>query len=87
MRPPPEVPTTPSLIRMRVSGSVPAEQWNRMGTKILPKLRAGRDLRIEVEFSIDLESKAVADMRTDLRQVLDDLGLGGSLSIDTSGGA
>lgn len=87
VRPPPEPPTTPSLIRLRVSGTVPAEQWNRMGTKILPKLRSGKDLKIEVAFSIDLESKAVADMRTDLRQVLDDLGLGGALSIDTSGGA
>ncbi|MGE3776317.1 MAG: DUF499 domain-containing protein [Pirellulaceae bacterium] len=82
-----EPPTTPSLTRLRISGAVPAEQWNRMGTKILPKLRAGKDLRIDVSFSIELDTKSVADMRADLRQVLEDLGLTGTLRIDTSGGA
>jgi len=85
--PPPEPPSAPSLTRLRISGTVPAEQWNRMGTKILPKLRAGKDLRIDVSFSIDLDTKSVVDMRSDLRQVLEDLGLAGTLQIDTSDGA
>jgi hypothetical protein len=82
--PPVELPPTASLTRLRVSGMVPAEQWNRLGTKILPKLRAGKDLKIEVAFSIDLESKAMGEIRSDLRQVLDDLGLQAVLQIDTS---
>lgn len=85
--PPPTPPVTPTLTRMQVSGTVPAEQWNRMGTKILPKLRAGKDLRIDVAFSIDVDSNAVGDMRADLRQVIEDLGLEGALRIDTSSGA
>lgn len=86
--PPPEPPATPTLTRLQVSGSVPAEQWNRMGTKILPKLRAGgADLRIDVSLSIDVDSKAVGDVRADVRQVIEDLGLNGALRIDTSSGA
>lgn len=77
----------PSLTRLRISGTVPAEQWNRMGTKILPKLRAGKDLRIDVSFSIDVDTKSVGEMRSDLRQVLDDLGLAGAIRIDVSDGA
>jgi len=84
---PPERPTAPSLTRLRVSGTVPPEQWNRMGTKILPKLRAGKDLRIDVSFSIDIEMKSVEELRSDLRQVLEDLGLVTAIRIDVSDGA
>jgi hypothetical protein len=31
---------------LRLSGSIPPEVWNRLGTKILPKLRSGSDLKI-----------------------------------------
>ena len=32
------------------------EIWNRLGTKILPKLRAGADLKIGLEFSVAVSS-------------------------------
>lgn len=83
---PPERPSSPSLTRMRISGTVPAEQWNRMGTKILPKLRSGKDLRIDVSFSIDVDTKAVGEMQSDLGQVFEDLGLGSAIRIDVSDG-
>jgi len=33
-------------------GAVPPEVWNRLGTKILPKLRSGSDLKVVIEFSV-----------------------------------
>jgi hypothetical protein len=43
---------TASTRTLRLSGTVPPEVWNRLGTKILPKLRAGSDLKIGLEFSV-----------------------------------
>src|SRR5262249_51756914 len=52
---PPPGPST-STRTLCVSGSVPAEVWNRLGTKILPKLRSGSDLKIGLEFSVTVSA-------------------------------
>lgn len=54
---------------------VPAEVWNRLGTKILPKLRAGTDLRIGVDFTVTVSADAASALEAELRQILQDLGL------------
>lgn len=36
---------------LRLVGTVPREVWNRLGTKLLPKLQAGSNLQIGVDFS------------------------------------
>jgi len=35
---------------LRLVGDVPPEIWNRLGTKVLPKLRAGDGLRVGEEY-------------------------------------
>ena len=35
---------------------MPPEGWNRLGTKILPKLRSGDDLSVGIEFSVSVGS-------------------------------
>jgi hypothetical protein len=67
---------------LRLIGSVPPEVWNRLGTKILPKLRAGSELRIGVDFSVTVASGAATGLAIELRQVLEDLGLGETVHID-----
>jgi len=57
-----------------VSGKVPSELWNRLGTRILPKLRVGSDLKIAVDLSVSVDSASAANLQTELRQILDDLG-------------
>ena len=52
--PGPEPTGQPSTIRLR--GTVPPEVWNRLGTKLLPKLRAGKELKVEVDFSVKIEN-------------------------------
>ena len=60
---------------LRLSGTVPPEVWNRLGTKVLPKLRSGDDLSVGIDFSVSVSSQFARNLETDLQQILDDLGL------------
>jgi hypothetical protein len=94
--PEPSPPTTPtpgptpgsgseptSLMRtLRLSGSVPPEVWNRLGTKILPKLRSGSELKIGLEFTVKVSADSANSMATELRQILQELGLAESVKVE-----
>jgi len=73
---------TPTAAVVRVSGSVPPELWNRLGTRVLPKLRSGDELKITVSFEVSVQSASADDLRAQLRQILSDLGLEGSVSVE-----
>ena len=60
---------------LRLKGTVPPEVWNRLGTRILPKLLSGADLSVDVEFSVRVDERLVDDFQYELRQALTDLGL------------
>ncbi|HOE31194.1 MAG TPA: DUF499 domain-containing protein [Planctomycetota bacterium] len=59
----------------RIVGKVTPEIWNRLGTRILPKLRAGTDLQVGIDLSVTVESGVAKTFESDIRQILDDLGL------------
>jgi hypothetical protein len=67
---------------LRLVGTVPPEIWNRLGTKIIPKLKSGTDLKIGVDFSVTLNAESVRSIESELRQVLEDLGLTGKIKIE-----
>ena len=67
---------------LRVSGNVPPEIWNRLGTKLLPKLRSGSDLRVSVDFRVTADAKMAKSLADDLRQILSDLGLADEVGVD-----
>ena len=67
---------------LRLVGTVPPEIWNRLGTKIIPKLKSGSNLKIGVDFSVTLSADSVRSMESDLRQILEDLGLKGKIQIE-----
>ena len=69
---------------LRLAGTVPPEVWNRLGTKMLPKLRSGDDLTVGIEFSVSVSSQFVQNMETDLQQILDDLELGDRVRVERS---
>ena len=73
---------TPATRTLQVRGQIPLEVWNRLGTRILRKLRAGTHLRIAIDFSIAVPKEQAANLEKDLRQSLDDLGLGGNVRVD-----
>ena len=67
---------------LRLVGTVPPEVWNRLGTKVLPKLRSGDDLSVGIEFSVSIGSAFAQNMETELNQILADLGLGERIKIE-----
>jgi hypothetical protein len=77
----PEPTLVPKVRTFRISGDVPPEIWNRLGTKILPKLRSGADLKIGIEFSVTIDRQLEKTFEADLKQILEDLGLTGRIQL------
>jgi hypothetical protein len=69
-------------VTLNVRGSIPPEIWNRLGTKLIPKLRSGSELTAQVNFSVTLDGKAVASFEAEVRQILEDLGIQGHLKVE-----
>src|SRR5215510_4266486 len=67
---------------LRLVGTIPPEVWNRLGTKVLPKLRTGNDQRVNVDLSVSLNTDLVRSMVSELRQILQDLDLEDRLRIE-----
>ena len=74
------LPGSETLV-VRVKGTIPPELWNRLGTKVLPKLRAGKDLKVGVEISVTVDSSTAAGVMTDLNQILKELGVAESVIV------
>jgi hypothetical protein len=67
---------------IRLVGTVPPEMWNRLGTRILPKLRSGADLKVGVEFSVTVNSAVAESLASELRQIVQELGLVGTVRFE-----
>lgn len=67
---------------LHITGSIPPEVWNRLGTKLLPKLRSGSALRLGLDFTVDLDADQVATFQAELRQVLQDLNVAQTVRIE-----
>ena len=70
---------------LRLVGTVPPEVWNRLGTKILPKLRAGSDLRIGLVFTVTVKADTEGSLAAELQQILQELGLGEAVRVEEGG--
>ena len=84
-KPGPEPP--PLTLRRQPFGfpaPCPPEVWNRLGTKILPKLRSGEDLSVGIDLSVSVNSQTAQYMQTELQQILNDLGLGDRVRVERS---
>ena len=66
---------------LRLVGTLPPEVWNRLGTKLISKLRSGNDLKIEVGFSVSIDARLAASFEAELSQILEDLGLASRVTI------
>ncbi len=78
--PEPHPAATP--VRLRVSGTVPPESWNRLGTRVIPKLRSGEGLTVDVEFRVEIMASMAASVAADLRQALAELDLEERVSVE-----
>ena len=79
---PPTPPGPQARKTLRLHGDIPPEVWNRIGTRLLPKLRSARDLKVGVAFDLTADGRGSAALLADLRQVLDDLQLSDRIQID-----
>jgi hypothetical protein len=68
--PEPEPASGVTTKTLRLVGTIPPEVWNRLGTKILPKLRAGSDLRIGLEFTVTVKADTAGSLEAELQQIL-----------------
>ena len=67
----------PRTVSLSVHGEIPPEAWNRVGTRLLPKLRTGsvRGLRANVALEATTDGDDAEVLARELRQALDDLKL------------
>ena len=86
--PPPEPPLDPpppgQKRTLRLTGTVPPEVWNRLGTKILTRLRSEDDLSVGVVFSVTVDAALAKNLELEIRQGLADLGLSDQVHVDPS---
>jgi hypothetical protein len=89
LEPPPSVPggTQPSApeqeVRLTVDGAIPPEQWNKLGTRLIPGLRsAGHDLSLNLDAGVTVGPQDVSHIEAELRQAVRDLGLEGRVRIE-----
>ena len=78
----PVSPEPSARTSLRIHGDIPPEIWNRLGTRLLPKLRSGHDLKVAVTFEVTADGAGTDPLLADLRQILDDLQLGERVRID-----
>ena len=67
-----------------LTGTVPPETWNRLGMKLLPKLRSGENLRLGIQLSLTVGSASATSLQAELSQILEDLSLEDSVRIERS---
>jgi hypothetical protein len=80
--PPSALPETVRRIAIRISGALPVEVWNRLGTRLIPKLRALKGLQVRAEFAGELDPATQAALVGELKTTIEELGLSGTLRVD-----
>ena len=58
-----------------IAGTVPPEQWNRLGTRLIPKMRAAGTVTATISLEIEVDRAKSAAVSTELRQIIDEIGL------------
>jgi hypothetical protein len=58
-----------------LTGTIPPELWNKVGIRLIPKLRSGAQATLGVNFTVELEGANAANLIRDIQQALADLEL------------
>ena len=81
-KPDPDLSQKDQKTTLRLAGTVPPEVWNRLGTRLLPKLRSGDDLSVGIQLSVSVDSQFAQNLGAELKQILDDLNLGDRVRVE-----
>lgn len=65
-----------------LGGTIPPELWNKVGIRLIPKLRSKAQPTLGVNFCLDIESGLAANLSQEIQQVLADLELTGKIKIE-----
>ena len=65
-----------------VAGSIPPEQWNRLGTRLLPKMRAAGTMTASIRLEIKLDESKAPALSAELRQIVDENGLSATVRVE-----
>jgi len=82
-------PTPPAGVQQeapvifQLSGSIPPEIWNRIGNKLIPKLRTAEALDVSVGLTVRVNAAQRAHFIEEVRQILSDLGLAERVRLET----
>ncbi|MGH7932891.1 MAG: DUF499 domain-containing protein [Candidatus Binataceae bacterium] len=71
-------PRTRTLL---MSGSIPPESWNKVGIRLIPKLRSAAQPNLGVSFSLEIDAADAGHLLRELQQVLADLGLADQIAL------
>ena len=68
--------------RVRITGDIPPELWNRLGTKLIPKVRAGEELRVGIDITVEVDG--ASNLESELRLILKDLDLADRVRVESA---
>lgn len=79
---PPPLPPPAGKTTLRVHGPVSPDAWNRLGMKLVPKLKTAEDVQLSIDFQATLSSRDAEQRLREIRQVLEDLGMDRTLLLE-----
>jgi hypothetical protein len=65
-----------------VAGTIPPEQWNRLGTRLIPKMRAVGTVTATIRLDIEIDQTKSATLASELRQIIEETSLSGTVRIE-----
>jgi len=74
--------TAADTATVRLVGNVPSEVWNRMGTKLVPKLKNAGELRVGIDLQVTARRDSMKTLVADIRTILQELGLSDKVQIE-----
>jgi len=72
---------TTGVSTIRLSGQITPEVWNKLGVRILPRLKAGDKLRLTIDFTCEVAAPDATAIAAELRQALSDLKLDAAIVV------
>jgi hypothetical protein len=76
------LPPAAQSARLLVRGQIPPELWNRVGTKVLTKLKQLEDLQVAIDLHATVDAARAAHLMRDLQESIADLGLENVIRIE-----
>jgi len=81
--PGPAIPVSPRRT-VTIRGEIPTEVWNRLGRTLIPKLKSGTDLVVELKVTVQVDGDTAQGFQQELMQILRDLNLADTVKVEVN---